>query len=218
MANNYFDMTGVLVLRQVTPVIRALFSAYNLDENHPGNGEAYIAAMSETDSSPWDSVIEELEELAGALGAAVVPGEGAESCLSALASHFKVEGNADLLNMIEHTSFEDEAGMEQLFLLARLFDDGHGLKAYKTEAAWTCSRPRLFEFGGCGTYAGQHVHVTASSSSAMPLGEQLDANIAAGDLDKAAEALCTDITGVLAGIYDEQTRLAVRARLANLLA
>ena len=45
MANNYYEATGVLVLDRVTPVIQALFSAFALDESHPGNGQAYIAQI-----------------------------------------------------------------------------------------------------------------------------------------------------------------------------
>nr|WP_228384562.1 hypothetical protein [Rhodocyclus gracilis] len=64
MANNYYDMTGVLVLDKVTPVIKALFGEFELDENDPGNGQAYIANISESSSCSWDSVLENLQDLA----------------------------------------------------------------------------------------------------------------------------------------------------------
>ena len=32
MANNYYDATGVLMLNRITPVITALFGAFELDE------------------------------------------------------------------------------------------------------------------------------------------------------------------------------------------
>lgn len=44
MANNYYEATGVLILDEVTPVITALFDAFNLDPDFPGNGQAYIAS------------------------------------------------------------------------------------------------------------------------------------------------------------------------------
>ena len=50
MANNYFDTTGVLTFRDkatATPVISALFSAFDLDTKLPGDNQAYIARISE---------------------------------------------------------------------------------------------------------------------------------------------------------------------------
>lgn len=32
MAQNYYDATGTLVLDKVTPIIKALFGGFNLDE------------------------------------------------------------------------------------------------------------------------------------------------------------------------------------------
>ncbi|BGD46986.1 TPA: hypothetical protein ACSQFP_003713 [Pseudomonas aeruginosa] len=57
MANNYYEGTGVLVLNRVTPVIKALFGAFALDENHPGNGQAYIAQIAETNDPRWTDVL-----------------------------------------------------------------------------------------------------------------------------------------------------------------
>lgn len=50
MANNYFDTTGVLTFQDkatATPVIMALFNAFDLDTDHPGDNQAYIARISE---------------------------------------------------------------------------------------------------------------------------------------------------------------------------
>ncbi|MBN0091635.1 hypothetical protein JTL65_33545, partial [Pseudomonas aeruginosa] len=68
MANNYYEGTGVLVLDRVTPVIKALFGAFALDENHPGNGQAYIAQIAETNDPRWTDVLDGLENLATQLG------------------------------------------------------------------------------------------------------------------------------------------------------
>ena len=63
MANNYYEGTGVLVLDHVTPVIKALFGTFALDESHPGNGQAYIALIAETNDPRWTDVLDGLEEL-----------------------------------------------------------------------------------------------------------------------------------------------------------
>lgn len=64
MANNYYDATGVLMLERVTPVITALFGSFNLDESYPGNGQAYIARISESNDPQWSDVLEALTDLA----------------------------------------------------------------------------------------------------------------------------------------------------------
>lgn len=57
MSNSYYDLTGVLRLKQVTPIIKALFGGLSLDPDYPGNGEAYFARMSvkslESPTQPW---------------------------------------------------------------------------------------------------------------------------------------------------------------------
>lgn len=217
MANNYNDMTGVLVLDKVTPVISALFGDYNLDAAYPGNGEAYIAKISESNSCTWDGVLENLQGLAEKLGLDVENIETVEDALEILAKHFKVEQQS-LVDLIEQQPFEDDADLDVLFTIARFFDDGHGLKAYKTEESWHCDRPRLFEFGGAGAFTGLHVSTGSSSGQAVRIGETLEAALAAGHLDAAAEAVRETVDNLLAGIRDETARTQVRSKLAQLLA
>ena len=83
MANNYSDATGVLILQQVTPVITALFSGFNLDATYPGNGQAYVADVSEDTDHSWDTICENLAALSESLGLALPDdgegeGEGAD--------------------------------------------------------------------------------------------------------------------------------------------
>ena len=59
MANNYNEGTGVLVLERVTPVIKALFGAFALNEGHPGNGQACRHTPDRPDThghdrAPWN--------------------------------------------------------------------------------------------------------------------------------------------------------------------
>ena len=223
MANNYYDMTGVLVLDKVTPVIKALFGVFDLDENYPGNGQAYIANIAESSNCTWDSVLENLQDLAQKLGLKLVDEEGesaetVEDILSVLAEHFNASQNEELEGLMEHCEFSDcEADLDALFTIAKAFDDGHGLKAYKTEAAWYCSKPRLFEFGGCGVFNGSHVAVCGSSDQVVRLGETLEAALAAGDTDAASEIVRLKVGNLLAGIYSEASRAQVRSKLIQML-
>lgn len=221
MANNYFDMTGVLVLDKVTPVIRALFNDFELDTEYPSKGHAYIANISESTSCSWDSVVENLQELAENLNVTVQLEDGSsctmEDVLVALAKHFNAETNEELAGLIERHPFEDEADLDTLFSIAKAFDDGHGLKAMKTESAWHCSKPRLFEFGGCGSFVGTHVTVSGDSSSVIELGEKVEAALTEGDTDKAAETIRAQVGHILAGIYNENDRNKVKETLSALL-
>ncbi len=219
MANNYYDMTGVLILDKVTPVIKALFGAFDLDEKYPGNGLAYIADISETTCCSWGSVLDEVKELVKALGLHVSEdqADGMEAHLEVLSTHFGTDDNEELHNLIERQSFEDGADLCALFVIAQAFNDGHGLKAFKTESSWHCSRPRLFEFGGFGEFTGSNVTVTGSSSDVVSLGENLEATLSAGNTDGAAKLIGKTVASLLAGIYDEAARFAVRLGVSSLL-
>ena len=71
MANNYMDMTGVLKLDAVTPVITALFGAFKLDPTTPGNGQVSIAAGTEKNIVSWACVCSDLADLAVTLGTGI---------------------------------------------------------------------------------------------------------------------------------------------------
>ena len=103
MANNYYEGTGVLVLERVTPVIKALFGAFALNEGHPGNGQAYIAQIAETNDPRWTDVLDGLEDLAAQLGIPMPDDEelSIPPLLERLAAHFGAEQDAELENLIE---------------------------------------------------------------------------------------------------------------------
>ncbi|CAM5345805.1 hypothetical protein AFAE65S_01307 [Alcaligenes phenolicus] len=220
MANNYYEGTGVLVLERVTPVIKALFGAFALDESHPGNGHAYIAQIADTNDPRWTDVLDGLEDLAAQLGIPMPADEGLAlpPLLERLAAHFRAEQDAELENLIEHHKFEDSADLEALLLIATCFDDGHHLSAIQFEGCWYCSKPRLFEFGGNGCYLSREVQVFKTSSQALQLGDQLRKTILAADIEEASALIALEAANLLAGINGEQFRLKVRHRVAERLA
>ncbi|MCO2496577.1 hypothetical protein FA334_11190 [Pseudomonas aeruginosa] len=219
MANNYYEGTGVLVLDHVTPVIKALFGAFALDENHPGNGQAYIAQIAETNDPRWTDVLDGLENLATQLGIPMPDDEelSIPPLLERLAAHFGADQDGELENLIEHHQFEDGADLEALLLIATRFDDGHNLTAIQFEGCWYCSKPRLFEFGGNGCYLSREVQVFRTSSQALQLGDQLRNTILAADIEEASALIALEAANLLAGITDEQFRLNVRHRIAERL-
>lgn len=219
MANNYYDATGVLILDRVTPVITALFGAFKLNETYPGDGEVYIARISESDDPQWDDVLDRLADLANALGRPLPAGYevSIEGYLRALAIHFQAEDREDLEHLIQHHSFEESADLEALFLIATCFDDGHGLTAIKFEGAWHCDKPRLFEFGGEGAFISREIVLYGTSSVALEVGHGVREALLQGNLDEAVNWLTRDLNRLLSGIRDDDTREALRRKLARKL-
>ncbi|AOY95898.1 hypothetical protein NK553_18880 [Pseudomonas sp. ZM23] len=220
MANNYYEGTGVLVLDRVTPVIKALFGAFALDESYPGDGHAYIAKIAESNDPQWSDVLDGLEDLAAQLGIPMPDDEelSIPPLLELMASYFGADENEELGNLIEHHQFEDNADLDTLLLIASCFDDGHRLTAIQFEGCWYCSKPRLFEFGGDGCYLSREVQVFRTSSQALQLGDQLRKTILAADIEEASALIALEAANLLAGISDEQFRLNVRHRVAERLA
>lgn len=216
MANNYCDLTGVIFVNQVTPVIKALFKCYELDETTPGNGSAYIASFSEGSSTSWDSVYENLLDLIETLKLKIPEDdlETAVDILEFLTTHFKAEANEELANLLEHGDFENDADLDQLFTIARAFEDGHGMSGVKTEACWYADKKRLFEFGGTGYFTGLQFSFSYSSQQAADFGESVNKALSEDLIYDAANLLIKQMTTCLAGINDEQKRASLRSLIA----
>jgi hypothetical protein len=222
MSNSYYDLTGVLRLTQATPVIKALFGGMNLDPEHPGHGEAYFCQISESTSQTWEDVLEQLDELATALGVTPEPAaedeDDADALLWALAKHFKGDEKEAFAALMEGSTFDEEADLESLFVLARAFDDGHGLSAILYEGCWHSDRPRLFEFGGDGGFIGQQLTVSGTSTLFMQLGESLEAALLHGSVDEATAHLVRHVDQLLGGLDSAEYRQQIRAALGASLA
>ena len=219
MANSYYDCTGALVLGQVTPVIKALFGAFNLEAGEPGSGEVSIAKISESDSLTWDDVLDNFDELIPqlAIPAPDQPYQTVPDYLGILAKHFGTADDKFIKDLIQRDDFEDDPSLGTLFRLADLFDDGHGMKAMKLEGCWHSDRPRLFAFGGDGAYHSRNFRHSVSSSDARELGEAMDAALANDDVDAAAGRIMKEVDGILKSVTDSRLRDELTAKLASLM-
>lgn len=220
MSNSYYDMTGVLCLKEVTPVIKALFSGLRLDPNYPGNGEVYFCQIAESNSQSWDDVMEELGSLAEALGIEVEAVEeepDADRLLHALSKHFGAEKNEALNSLIEGSTFENDSDLDSLFVLAQAFDDGHGLKAIRYEGCWHEDKPRLWHFGGNGGLISQAVTIDGSSSGLLRMADEISAALERQDLQAATKALEQHVRYLLGGIDADAARAALKHNLAKRL-
>ena len=222
MANNYYDATGVLMLERVTPVITALFGGFDLDESYPGDGQAYIARLSESSDPQWSDVLEALTDLSSQLDLPVPDDDDSENdpmgtIIEVLAKHFGTDQNPELQNLVEHHQFEDSADLEALMLIASCFNDGYNLAAIQFEGCWHCSKPRLFEFGGEGCFLSRELSVFSGSRQALDLGLDLRQAILADDLDQAAARIAKETLSLLAGVSEESIRDRLRRRVIEQL-
>ena len=224
MSNTYFDLTGVLMLKKVTPVIEAVFGAHELDATQPGDGQAYIAIIAESTNSSWESVLENLVALAESFGLSDTDEEGDDvgtigEILKILAPHFNASENVELDRLIEDDAFDlgESADFASLFVIAKAFDDGHGLTAIKTEAAWHCDKPHLFEFGGYGYYVGTHFSLFSASHEVASFAQRIEETLGNGQNNVAAQAIKDQVEKLLGGIRDHEARQDVRNKLVSIL-
>ncbi|MDR1936516.1 MAG: hypothetical protein LBS49_13235 [Candidatus Accumulibacter sp.] len=222
MANHYYDATGVLRLDRVTPVIRALFGAFLFDEAYPGNGEAFIARLSEGNDPQWGDIRDGLIDLAADLEIAR-PDDGdppsMASILKALAGHFGAGPDDELARILVRGPFDDSdpAEMETLFLIATCFDDGHRLNALQFQGAWYCSRPRLMAFGGDGLFLSREVSLQSASDQVLTLGTELRQALLAEDVETASALIAQENLNRLCGVRDEGVRARLRQRVGERL-
>lgn len=218
MSHTYFDTTGVLRFAgpvNITPVILALFGPFELDASYPGGSEAYIARISESSWTDWDSIVESIEGQLEALGIAAPDPTEADSSIEELLSLLgaRFDCSEAVEELADDLDFDDEPDLQDLFELAMLFDDGHGLVAVSFETGWHCDKPKLFEFGGAGEHHSKNIHACASSNLPVQVGQEVDRALEAGEVGQAAQALATHARDVLEWAVDEQLRASAQSLL-----
>lgn len=218
MTTSYCEGTGTLVLEKVTPIIEALFSGLSLDKSYPGHGEAYITDINSEDRG-WDSIRESLAEVSEAMK--ILPTSEVQDehdgRLHALFVHFG-DKSGELFKEVAGYEGSESASISELYRIAQVLNDGHGLKAIKFESAYHCSKPRLFEFGGSGLYLSNECTLDSSSNAALMLGVDLRNALEANDLNRAAQLVCAQTKLILNGIHDAKKSEGVAKELIALLA
>lgn len=207
--------TGTLSLVKITPVIKALFGCFRLDQSICANGEIFIAKGNYDDAS-WTSVGEKLQEQLKALGVDL-PDANISELLLALAIRNGVTDTAELEGYFDEWDFDADADLGDLFEIAKRIDDGHGLSLIKMEGATYCSRILEGEFGGHSRFIGQHVDTGTQSSAGLTLGHQIERALATGNIEVAASAILANALWHVNDILDPQKRDQVKAKLSEQL-
>lgn len=158
MANSYYNATGVIILKKVTPIIKVFFDPFDLDPEYPGDGEAYVACTDEHTDQSWDSIERNLwRYIQNNKLDAGKNNSGVKNALQILVEHFKLGNNKEVSDLINESDFLNRVEFDVAFMLAKCFDDGHGLTSYQLEGSWYCYKPRLFAYGGQADYRSEHL-------------------------------------------------------------
>jgi hypothetical protein len=222
MAKGTFEGTGVLRLTAVTPVIEALFSGYAIKPSESEQGEAYIRKSSDDAYPTWSQVANQLQRLAEGLGIAEkddVPkdSEDLAALILALGAHYSKGKNVSI-PLMDH-EFENDAYLGELFDLAQLLDDGHGLVSLEIQSAAYSHRPIRSEFGshgffiGHGLFIGSGVVARSGSNTAVHVGQKLNQAVLAKDIDGSVRMLREQLAETMNWITDPEMKLEVAKRL-----
>lgn len=211
MAHHTTEGTGVLRLTAVTPVIQALFGGYDLDGEHPGAGQAYIRKSTDEGYPTWEGVAGKLTDLAEAEGLALGGDASLKDLVTALASHYGKDASA--VQHLPEPEWEDDAGLDDLFEIARILDDGHGLVSLELKSAFHARSSEISEFGGHGLFIGRGVVAHSRSHTAVGVGQKLNEAVLAKDIDASVAILREQLAGTLNWITDPTVKLEVAKRL-----
>jgi hypothetical protein len=205
-------MVGRAVLRvsSVTPVLRALFGAVT---SNTYRGQTWAALCIDTDEGgwTWGRVGSGLQRAAEELGLGLGSDLGFQGALELIASRLRV--NASTVLWMAREAPEEEAPMQDLFSLARLLDDGHGLTAVEYVVAEHFPREPTGEFEGVGTYESDRVVVITRASDALRLGSSLDAAVRRSDVRAVAALVKEHMADLLSSVRDKEFRSEVALEL-----
>lgn len=216
MSHSSTDMTGILMLDAVTPIINALFGSFSVTDNGMEKGYAFINNIDS--QSTWGTVEENLNELIGSLGLSTDKDLTVVQCITLLAKHLNVSLDESVVKAWEQNIDNgNQTDISEVFRIASLLNDGHGLTGMKLETAGYSDKARLDEFGGAGYFQSQQVVISGSSYKVANLGERVHRSLVKNDTDAAAKEILTSLNNTLDGIIDPVKRTEVAIKLIQLL-
>lgn len=141
------DVTGVLTLDRVTPVITALFGTFVHRVVYPADGKGCRIEVSETAVPLWKDILKALIALEKDLEIQVphylTPKPSMAMHLILLAAHLRADDRVDLHQLCVDHTFDGDADLAHLFMIATSLDDGHGLFAIRYQGAPSHGNPLL---------------------------------------------------------------------------
>lgn len=210
MSHTYLAVApGELHIKAVTPVIKALFGYLNIEAEVNDKG---VAKFHSKEDEPvfWDDLQGHLLTLLQADSQKKVEDKGdLEATLWALASEFNQQHNYGLMNFIDHRiNGEDKVvDLDDLYFLAKCFDDWHGLSQMLFQGGWAGSQPS--SLSSCGGYAGlnsERFAFLCTTQGALSLAQRIDESLQSNDLNRAACHMVSHFDGVALGVSNAANR------------
>lgn len=206
------DGTGVLHLKEVTPVIRAFFGRFDL-EPRPGDGQAYIARATEQSDPLWDSIRDDVLNLLKERGVEIDEDCHDADAICALRTSIAGAESEDLDAILDGIDFDMGPEFDDLFEIVQYLDDGHGLTRIEMEFAFYCNRLNLGEFGGFTFVISKDLSVISGSANLLPVFTKMADGLHSGDLTQVANALHEHVENLIGSIHDEAKASEVRRLL-----
>lgn len=203
-----YQAVGIIGLTRVTPVIRALFGAYNLAPNNVRS--AYIAIDADASHTVQD-LCDNLSQVFNLPDA-----ENPREALLAVAERLSVADRSLIGNLSDEWEADGndmdniDTDLTDLFHLAQALDDGHGAEYLWLEGAYTSSKLRSDEFGGDGTFVSKAFTRYAASSDVLALSNIAVCSIKNNDIEALVDQADRLVTHFLGNIQDDAVRVRVQ--------
>lgn len=224
---------GIITIRlkKVTPIMKALFANYQQTSLHENSNE-WILGIKPDDTDPrdpWKPVYAAIEQFCEELGCKPEAKTSIEVLLIGLGYHLSQQKEKKksapsisfpaVLNQINRVSFKPLLYLDDLFKLALVFDDGHGIeeiKAGSVEFKDQTAHPE--NYCGFGHYISRNISYWQDSYHALDQGCKIDAALSKNRMDEAASYLSSDLNYILCGVTDPFQRNQLRKLIAESLA
>lgn len=202
------NMSGMLTLTAVTPVIERLFATFDVNELYTGTQGANISSESESKSYTFEDLWDNLLALCHELD---LNKDYINSCslydykalLALLDNHFKSDA-ANSIDFDDDMHASDDVDFNILLKIAKAFDDGHNLTAIAAESNWSSGAA-----GGDAEFVGTHFSQYESTSDVLRNAKQIEEYLRNGKVETLAAKLVVDFENVLKGVHDENVRAAL---------
>jgi len=224
---------GVICLRikKVTPILKALFALYEQTDLSDGGTEWILRLKPENRDLDdyWQPVHAALENLCEEYGCRPEEKVRVDLLLISLGYHLSQPTKEKkkstysisfprVLNLVHKTSFKPSLYLEDLFNLACVFDDGHGLQSIEAGIVeYRDQNSNPIHYRGEGQFITKNLAYWQASSHGLEGGRRLDAALTRNDLNEAANHIVSGVNFILAGVKNPSQREQLRKLIAETL-
>jgi hypothetical protein len=206
--------TGCLVLSKVTPAIAAIFGGYGVTEDAKPEGgrvDIYRRGTPPSSKAVLDGVLN--------LSSRMRCDRSIPAIVQALRGSPLDAAEVEFTSRLEYVDDGEEFFIHELYSLAKILDDGHGIRGISLQGSWWSDNDlpgEPGEYGGEMTYIDDRVHARSATDAALRDAESLSAAIS-NSTDSAVDRAYERVNGFLKDIRNPSLRDDVALGLANRL-